>query len=52
IAEKSGIEIIFKSNIKEADIRDSLIVDAMFGTGLNKPVKDPMTPLHIHRQPP
>ncbi|MBF0458230.1 MAG: NAD(P)H-hydrate dehydratase [Nitrospirae bacterium] len=40
IAEKSGIEIIFKSNIKEADIRDSLIVDAMFGTGLNKPVKD------------
>lgn len=40
IAERAGIEIIFKSNIKEADLRDSLIVDALFGTGLNKPVKD------------
>ncbi|MBF0319284.1 MAG: NAD(P)H-hydrate dehydratase [Nitrospirae bacterium] len=40
IAEKLGIEIIFKSNIKDSDLRDSLIVDALFGTGLNKPVKD------------
>ncbi|WP_420264261.1 NAD(P)H-hydrate dehydratase [Candidatus Magnetominusculus dajiuhuensis] len=40
IAEKLGIEVVFKSNIKEADLRDSLIVDALFGTGLNKPVKD------------
>ncbi len=40
IAKKLGINIIFKSSVTVGDLKDSIIIDAILGTGLSNPVRD------------
>ncbi len=40
IAKKTGIDISFKNSIDDSDIDNVIIVDAILGTGLNKPVRE------------
>jgi NAD(P)H-hydrate epimerase len=39
VAKNYGVDIVIKTQINDSDIAETLIVDAMFGTGLNKPIK-------------
>jgi len=39
LAREMKLDIEFRKRITENDVRDSVIVDAMLGTGLNKPVQ-------------
>ncbi len=41
IAKKDNVKIEFKTNINEKDLSSAIVVDALFGTGLNKDVKPP-----------
>lgn len=40
ITRKFNIDIIFKSEIGNADLHGAVVIDAIFGTGINKPVND------------
>ncbi|MBF0540539.1 MAG: NAD(P)H-hydrate dehydratase [Nitrospirae bacterium] len=40
IARNFGIDIVVKTTIDDLDIKNALIIDALIGTGLNKPIKD------------
>jgi NAD(P)H-hydrate epimerase len=39
IADKMGIDIQFRKKMSALDLRDSVVVDALLGTGLNKSVR-------------
>ncbi len=39
IAEKMGIDVQFRKKMSASDLKDSIVVDALLGTGLNKPVR-------------
>jgi NAD(P)H-hydrate epimerase len=40
IARNFGIDIVIKTAIDHSDISDALIIDAIVGTGLNKPIEN------------
>lgn len=42
IAKKMGISIEFRSSLDSKDLHSAIVVDAIFGTGINKPVADPV----------
>lgn len=42
IAKKVGVPVEFRTNITETDLHGAIVVDALLGTGLNKPVEGPM----------
>jgi len=42
-AKKLGVPVEFRTNLSEKDIHSAIVVDALFGTGLNKPVTSPMS---------
>ncbi len=42
IARKMGVPVEFRMAITEADVHGAVVIDAMFGTGLNKPVEGAM----------
>lgn len=43
IAKQIGVPIEFRTSISEKDISSAIIVDALLGTGINKPVTSPMS---------
>ncbi len=43
IAKKFGVQAEFRTGLTTGDIHGALIVDALLGTGLNKPVASPMS---------
>lgn len=43
IAKKSGVPVLFRSSINEKDLHSSIVVDALLGTGINKPVAPPVS---------
>ncbi|MFN3478865.1 MAG: NAD(P)H-hydrate epimerase, partial [Thermodesulfovibrionales bacterium] len=42
IARKIGVPVEFRTDITEADLHGAIVVDALLGTGLNKPIEGPM----------
>ncbi|MFA4829693.1 MAG: NAD(P)H-hydrate dehydratase [Thermodesulfovibrionales bacterium] len=38
IAKKSGVPVVFNTEIRGKDLHSAVVVDAIFGTGLSKPV--------------
>ncbi|RPI34871.1 MAG: NAD(P)H-hydrate dehydratase [Nitrospiraceae bacterium] len=42
-AQKSGVPVEFRTALTAGDIHSALIVDALFGTGINKPVAAPLS---------
>lgn len=42
IARKMGVPVEFRTGITEADVHGAVVVDAMLGTGLNKPIEGAM----------
>jgi hydroxyethylthiazole kinase-like uncharacterized protein yjeF len=45
IAKKMGVPVQFRTGISGADLHSAVIVDAIFGTGINKPVAPPTADL-------
>lgn len=43
IAKKSGVPIEFRNAVEEGDLHGAIVLDAMLGTGINKPVTSPMS---------
>jgi ADP-dependent NAD(P)H-hydrate dehydratase / NAD(P)H-hydrate epimerase len=43
IAKKMGIPVEFRKSINRGDLHSALVVDAIFGTGINKPVTSPLS---------
>ena len=42
IARKMGVPVEFRATLTSRDIHSAVVVDAMLGTGINKPVTSPM----------
>jgi hydroxyethylthiazole kinase-like uncharacterized protein yjeF len=42
IAKKMGVPVSFRTNVSRADFHSAVVVDAIFGTGLSKPVTPPL----------
>jgi NAD(P)H-hydrate epimerase len=42
IAKKMGIPMAFRSSVESRDLHGSVVVDAIFGTGLSKRIKSPI----------
>jgi NAD(P)H-hydrate epimerase len=38
LAQKTGVDIEFRKTLSKADLHGSVVIDAVFGTGLSKPV--------------
>jgi NAD(P)H-hydrate epimerase len=43
IAKKFGVPVEFRTGLTTGDIHGALVVDALLGTGINKPVASPMS---------
>jgi ADP-dependent NAD(P)H-hydrate dehydratase / NAD(P)H-hydrate epimerase len=43
IAKQIGVPLEFRTSLNEKDIHSAIIVDAIFGTGINKPMTSPMS---------
>jgi len=43
IAKKLGIPVEFRKSISGSDLHSAVVVDAVFGTGINKPVSSPIS---------
>ncbi|HSB32170.1 MAG TPA: NAD(P)H-hydrate dehydratase [Candidatus Sulfobium mesophilum] len=43
IAKKMRVPMEFRTGISRADLHSSLVIDAIFGTGINKPVRPPVS---------
>lgn len=44
-AKKAGVPMEFRTTITSADCHGAVVIDALFGTGLNKPVRTPYSDL-------
>jgi hydroxyethylthiazole kinase-like uncharacterized protein yjeF len=42
IAKKMGAPVAFRTNVSSADLHSAVVVDAIFGTGLSKPLTSPL----------
>jgi hydroxyethylthiazole kinase-like uncharacterized protein yjeF len=42
IAKKMGVPVTFRTSISNTDLHSAVVVDAIFGTGLSKPVTSPL----------
>jgi hydroxyethylthiazole kinase-like uncharacterized protein yjeF len=42
-AKKMGLPIEFRSGLRSADLHSAVVIDAIFGTGINKPVGPPVS---------
>lgn len=45
IAKQLGVPIEFRTTLNEKDLHSAIVVDALLGTGINKPVTSPMSDL-------
>ncbi len=45
IAKKMGVPVQFRTEISGADLHSAVVIDAIFGTGINKPVAPPLADL-------
>jgi hydroxyethylthiazole kinase-like uncharacterized protein yjeF len=43
IAKKMGVPMVFRTNVSGADLHSAVVVDAIFGTGLSKPLMSPLS---------
>ncbi len=41
-AKKTGVPVAFRTNLSSADLHSAVVIDAIFGTGLSKPVTSPL----------
>jgi len=42
-ARKAGVQVEFRTGVTAGDLHSALVVDALFGTGLNKEIKEGLT---------
>lgn len=43
IAKDMGIKIEFRNSIEKGDLHDAVVIDAIFGTGLSRPIDESLT---------
>lgn len=42
-ARKMGVPVEFRTDVRSADLHSSIVIDAIFGTGLSRPVRSPLS---------